>query len=261
MYNEDLEMNIKYKFKNPALLREALTHSSCCNKQAYKGHSSVKTGNSNPADKESHGIDEENFINEFENINNERLEFLGDAVLEAIISEYLFIKNNLDEGNLTKARALIVCEEALNLCAKKLALGKHIYMSSGEEKAGGREKKSILANAVEAIIGAVFVDGGFLEAKKLVLELFKERINDVLEGKVYSDYKSRLQEILQCEDKSGELPHYELIFEKGPDHDKTFHTVVKYKGKEIGHGVGHSKKESEQNAAKEALKLGGTDVF
>ncbi len=223
---ELLEEKLKYKFQNPVYLTEALTHSS------YVGST-----------------------------NNERLEFLGDAVLDIIVSEYIFRKKNLDEGKLTKIRALVVCEESLANVGNSIQLGKFLKMGAGEEKSGGRHKKSIIADAMEAVIGAVFIDADLETARSVVLDLFEKRIQQVIDGKVYSDYKSRLQELVQEKNPAGGLPMYSVEKEDGPDHDKVFHVIVRYAGKTIGRGKGANKKSAEQDAAKNALILGGTDVF
>ncbi|MGB9779266.1 MAG: ribonuclease III [Caldanaerobacter sp.] len=221
-----LEQKINYEFKNKALLLEALTHSSW----AHDGRN--------------------------EKISNERLEFLGDSVLSLIISEYLYKnRKDLEEGALSKYRAEIVCEPSLARCARKIELGSFLRMGRGEEISGGRDRDSILADAMEALLAAVYLDGGLEVARKVTLDLFKEIIDEVLKGIIYRDYKTRLQEVVQSMEV-GKIT-YELIEEIGPDHNKIFVTQVKIGDVVLGKGQGKSKKESEQAAAMEALsKLG-----
>lgn len=268
---KDLEMKLGYRFRDITYLEEALTHSSCGARSALKSNETrvdnILYGNislsvlNNSSELISYPRGFSRRSRSMISSNNERLEFLGDAVLDLVISEHLFRRLVSEEGELTRRRALIVCEESLVICGKKLGIGEYINLSAGEEKSGGRKKKSIIADAVEAVIGAVFIDGGFENARKIVLKLFKYRIEDVLDGKIYSDYKSKLQELLQENKKNGRLLEYRIISEKGPDHDKTFKIGVFYKGEKIGQGTGRTKKEAEQNAAMQALEHGGSDVF
>lgn len=268
---KDLEMKLGYRFRDITYLEEALTHSSCGARSALKSNETrvddILYGNislsvlNNSSELISYPGSFSRRSRSMISSNNERLEFLGDAVLDLVISEHLFRRLVSEEGELTRLRALIVCEESLVICGKKLGIGEYISLSAGEEKSGGRKKKSIIADAVEAVIGAVFIDGGFENARKIVLKLFKYRIEDVLDGKIYSDYKSKLQELLQENKKNGRLLEYRMISEKGPDHDKTFNIGVFYKGEKIGQGTGRTKKEAEQNAAMQALEHGGSDVF
>lgn len=196
------------------------------------------------------------FINE-KNLSNlmnyERLEFLGDAIFDAIISDYLFFNLiNREEGELTKIRAEIVRESSLAKCALTLGIGTFMYLSKGEESSGGRERKSILADVMEAIIGAIYVDGGFLKVKEFVLRQFRGVIEAAISGSLFSDYKTALQEKLQV---NGDIEiSYIIEKETGPDHEKTFYINLKANGEEIGKGIGKSKKEAEQNAAKNALE-------
>ena len=234
MNNAQLEKIIGYRFKNSEYLERALTHSSY-NREKNTKHK-----------------------------DNERLEFLGDAFLDAIISVELFHRMSGDtEGTLTKTRALIVCEKALADAARKIDLGSYLNMGHGEETAGGRGKDSILADGTEAVIGAVFLDGGSEAARRLVLWLFEDTINEAVQGKIFLDYKSVVQEVLQ----SGGTPvsiTYIMDREEGPAHDKTFYVHMECNGKCYGSGSGKSKKEAEQNAAREALdmlKRGGIDVL
>ncbi len=219
----NLEKKIGYKFKDKGLLEKALMHRSYVNEA------------------KNNGIKLE---------SNERLEFLGDAVLEIIVSEHLYlVHQELPEGQLTKLRSNGVCEATLARLAKKINLGSFIYLAKGENIGGGRNKPSILADAFEALVGAIYLDGGYANAKKFVQEYmiykvdFKSSINDD---------KTKLQEILQ---KQGNKKiEYRIINEKGPAHEKEFVSQVLYGDKIIGMGVGKSKKEAEQNAAKEALE-------
>jgi len=225
-----LQKKLKYFFKDVGLLKEALTHSSFANENRYLNISS-----------------------------NERLEFLGDSILNAVISQYLF-KNcpKYSEGDLTKIRASIVCEYSLAKKAKELELNKYILLGKGEQNSGGRNRTSILADAFEALIGAVFVDGGFDNASKFVLDQFSNIISDTLNGLMLKDFKTLLQEYIQ---KSyHEKLRYETISESGPEHDKTFFVRVLLGEKILGNGRGKSKKEAEQEAAKNALCFLGVDV-
>ncbi|ERM92417.1 MAG: Ribonuclease 3 [Caldanaerobacter subterraneus] len=221
-----LEQKINYEFKDKTLLLEALTHSSW----AHEGKN--------------------------EKVSNERLEFLGDSVLSLVISEYLYKnRKDLEEGSLSKYRAEIVCEPSLARCARKIELGSFLRMGKGEEISGGRDRDSILADAMEALLAAVYLDGGLEAVRRVILDLFKEIIDEVLKGIIYRDYKTRLQEVVQSMEV-GKIT-YELVEEIGPDHNKTFVTQVKIGDVVLGIGQGKSKKESEQAAAMEALsKLG-----
>ena len=223
---KEIEEHLGVYFNNPTLLKTALTHSS--------------------------------FANQFKDAEyNERLEFLGDAVLQLCITEYLFNNyKNKSEGELTKIRSLIVCENSLFEIAKKLRLGEYIRMSKGEELTGGRERTSIQADAVEAIIAAVYLDKGIGFVRDFILLHFEDVIKKAINNEIVLDFKTKLQEFLQ---KDGEvLIHYELIKHEGPPHRRKFFTNVVIDGKVMGEGSGYSKKEAEQNAAKEALtKLDG----
>lgn len=219
-----LEDTIFYRFQNLRLVKEALTHSSYAN------------------EKKSNKIK-----------NNERLEFLGDSVLSIVISDYLFRNYpHLPEGELTKVRSKIVCEATLSECARKIKLGNYMMFGRGEELTGGRERTSILADAYEALIAAVYLDAGLEKARKFILEQMGQTIEDAIQGKVFMDYKTRLQEVIQVE-KSNRIK-YELTGEEGPDHCKVFFSSVLLNDKVVGKGKGRSKKESEQEAAKEALR-------
>ncbi|MGL5507790.1 MAG: ribonuclease III [Paraclostridium sp.] len=216
------EKIISYEFKNKQYILEALTHSSYSN---------------------------ENKSYAF----NERLEFLGDSVLGIVISDYLF-KNEteLPEGELTKLRANIVCEESLSEVAKKIELGTHILLGRGEEATGGRDRISILADTFEAVIAAIYLDGGIDNAKKFVLTQMDEIIQDSVKGRIFRDYKTHLQEVIQSQGESNIT--YDLLEEIGPDHNKRFVMQVKLNEEVLGTGEGKSKKEAEQSAAKQALR-------
>ncbi|MGI6777736.1 MAG: ribonuclease III [Acetivibrionales bacterium] len=220
----ELEQIIGYSFNDKNNLILALSHSSFANENKNK---SIKS--------------------------NERLEFLGDAVLNIVISENIF-KNypDLTEGEMTKARANIVCESSLVICANNISIGKYLLLGKGEEVTGGRNRPSILSDAFEALIGAIYIDGGLERAKLFIYRSMENIIEDSISGIIFMDYKTQLQEDVQ---KNGnEKIHYEIIDEKGPDHNKTFVTQVKIGEDVFGIGVGKSKKESEQNAAKVALR-------
>jgi ribonuclease-3 len=185
--------------------------------------------------------------------DNQRLEFLGDAVLELIVSTYLYNRfPGYTEGELTKLRAALVCEPSLVWVAKKLNLGNCLLMGRGEERSGGRERSSILADALEALLGAIYLDQGIKKAENFILPYLESILQDVLEGRATRDYKTELQEILQR--TAPEPLNYTIIDEAGPDHEKIFTAAVIYRGKEIGRGKGHSKKEAEQQAARFALE-------
>ena len=211
---------IGYHFHDEKLLRQALTHSSFANEKHLKKHS-----------------------------DNERLEFLGDAVLEIISSEFLYKEYpDKPEGELTKLRASIVCEPTLALCTKDIALGEYLLLGKGEDQTGGRGRKSILSDALEAVIGAIYLDGGFANAKEFI---HKYILTDIEHKQLFYDSKTILQEIVQA-GYSEEL-NYQLIREEGPDHDKRFVVEARIGEKSIGEGMGHTKKAAEQEAAYQAL--------
>ncbi len=217
------EKLIGYKFNNPYYLERALTHSSY-NREKNTKHQ-----------------------------DNERLEFLGDAYFDAIISAELFrTLQGVTEGKLTKTRALIVCEASLARAARKYNLGSSLMIGHGEEVGGGRDKDSILADAFEAVIGAIYIDGGYEPTEKFVLEAFRETIKEAAEGKLFSDYKSEVQELIQKNGRNLAIT-YKTVKEEGPAHNKTFFVNLIYDGNILGEGKGKSKKEAEQNAAKYAL--------
>ena len=215
----DFEDKIGYHFKNQGLLRQALTHSSYANERHMKKLS-----------------------------DNERLEFLGDAVLEIISSDFLYHNYpDVQEGQLTKLRASIVCEPTLALCTKELDLGDYLYLGRGENQTGGRKRKSILSDALEAVIGAIYLDGGFANAKEFVLKFI---LTDIEHKQLFYDSKTILQEVVQGEH---EQLDYRLVGESGPDHDKSFSVEVWIGEQKISEGSGHTKKAAEQEAAYHAL--------
>ena len=227
MNNGEFVKVIDYTFKNKALLDKALTHSSFCREHA------VETRD-----------------------NNERLEFLGDAFFDAIISVELYKRlEKVDEGKLTKTRALIVCEKSLATVAQKLRIGEYLNMGKGEEHSGGRHRESILADAVEAVIGAIYLDGGYDEAARFVSREFEATVIDALAGKLFTDYKTQVQEALQKRGQKTSIS-YHLDKEEGPGHDKNFYVHLVCNGKTLGSGRGKSKKEAEQNAARATLEGG-----
>lgn len=224
-----LQEKLNYKFKNEDLLINALTHSSYANE--------VRNGVS----------------------SNERLEFLGDSVLSIIVSEYIYKKfGDLPEGELTKIRASLVCEKSLCQFSREMELGQYLRLGKGEEKGGGRERDSILADAFEAVLAAMYLDGGFEVAKKHVLRFIKDELYNHNEAEAFKDYKTALQEIIQRNPE--ESVTYILTNETGPDHDKVFEVEVRLNSNTIGRGKGKNKKQAEQFAAREALQLMGADV-
>lgn len=189
------------------------------------------------------------------NAHNERLEFLGDSVLSLIVSTYIFgFCKNFDEGRLTKLRAQVVCETSLYQCAKKMKLGHYLRMGRGEKASGGQERPSILADAFEAVLGAYYLDQGFHAAQTYLLDILEDVIKDVCSGRLLiGDYKSMLQEYLQ-QGNEVEISYTMLDF-KGPEHDRVFTSGVMVNGRLMGKGQGHTKKEAEQHAAREALLI------
>lgn len=216
----ELEERLGYHFENRALLENALTHSSYANEHKADGLES-----------------------------NERLEFLGDSVLGMVTADYLFRTHpDLPEGDLTRTRAALVCEGSLVEVARALELGRYLKLGKGEDVGGGRERPSIQADAVEAVLAAVFLDGGIAPARKIIqtyiLDAEAERARN-------RDYKTALQELVQRE--SGQVLRYCLVGSFGPDHAKIFTVEVELNGAPVGRGQGHSKKEAEQNAARAAI--------
>lgn len=215
----EFEEVIGYHFNNQGLLRQALTHSSYANERHMKKHS-----------------------------DNERLEFLGDAVLEVTSSEFLYQKYpDYSEGEMTKLRASLVCEPTLAFCTRAIDLGKYLYLGKGEDLTGGRNRKSILSDALEAVIGAIFLDGGFANAKEFVTSFI---LNDLENKQLFYDSKTILQEVVQAAHKE---VVYEIIDETGPEHDKNFIAKAYVEGMFEVTANGHTKKHAEQRAAYEAL--------
>ena len=219
---KDLETAIGYRFKNITLLQNALTHSSYANE---RWHNSL--------------------------MSNERLEFLGDSILGMVVAEYLY-RNFPDrpEGELTRMRADMVCERALAVVADKIGLGQHLLLGHGEEQGGGRKRDSILADAVESVIAASFLDGGMEAAAGFIRQFV---LSDVPVKKLHNaDYKTALQELVQ--QKKNQVLSYALVSETGPDHDKSFCVEVSLNGSVVGVGSGTSKKRAEQMAARDAIE-------
>ena len=213
---EDLQQGLHYTFKNPALLRIALTHTSFANE------SKVAT------------------------THNERLEFLGDSVLSVVVADYLFHQSGRPEGELTRMRASLVSEEALFQFAEEIQLGEYLRLGHGEELGGGRTRPSVVSDAFEAVIAALYLDGGFEVARNFIMPF-------ITEGKTAEeDYKTRLQEGVQQSPDAA--LRYEVVDETGPDHDKKFTVSVWRNGTHLADGIGRSKKAAEQNAAKKALE-------
>ncbi len=213
----ELEGKIQYQFKNRRLLRQAMLHSSFANE---------------------HNIDKKDC--------NERLEFLGDAVLELISSDFLFhAYREKPEGELTKIRASVVCEPTLAFCASEINLGDYLLLGRGEEITGGRHRDSVVSDAMEALIGAIYLDGGFASAKEFVHQFV---LNDLEHKQLFYDSKTILQEIVQANDTEQVL-EYEILKEAGPDHQKVFEVRAMLNGQEIGRGSGRTKKAAEQVAA------------
>jgi len=234
--NMDLEENVRefaektgHEYKNISHLITALTHSSYSNEMKSKGIKSEC---------------------------NERLEFLGDAVLSLITSEYIYLRlRDYKEGELTRIRATVVCEESLFRFAESIDLGAALFLGHGEIISNGRSRKSTLADAFEAVLASVFLDGGLNAAKKFVLNFIEKPINDIVNEGEIKDYKSLLQQIIQ--QNSGEILEYVLVGESGPAHEKIFEVRAMLNNNIVGEGKGRAKKIAEQNAAKEALALFG----
>jgi ribonuclease-3 len=217
-----LEQRIKYKFRNSLLLAEALTHPSL-------GHETQR-----------HHFD------------NQRLEFLGDAVLQLIFTEYLFDQfPSLGEGQLTKIRARIVSREGLRVLAERIDVGKYMMMGRGEESSGGRERASTLSDAFEALIGAMYIDSDFVTVRRIVLTEARELLEDLEVDPPDTNPKGRLQELLQS--ISPISPTYPIVDQSGPEHQKCFVAKIVWNGRELGSGEGRSKKEAETAAARDAL--------
>ena len=220
-------MKLDYAFKDPELLKTALTHSSYSNEHREKG---VR--------------------------NNERLEFLGDSVLGLICTRYIWTHyKNLPEGELTKLRASIVCEKSLYELANKIELGPDLLLGRGEKASGGARLPSVLSDAMEAVIAAVYLDGGIEEAERCIIGFIRDKAQEVVNRPATADYKTALQEIVQKNHE--EVLSYRLKSETGPDHDKCFEVEVLINSNVIATGTGKSKKSAEQAAAREALRLMG----
>ena len=219
---KDLETAIGYRFRNTELLRNALTHSSYANERWHNGL-----------------------------LSNERLEFLGDSVLGMLVAEYLYHNfPNRPEGELTRMRADMVCEQTLAAAANRIGLGSHLLLGHGEEQGGGRNRNSILADAMESVIAACFLDGGMDAALKVVQQFI---LVEVPVTKLHNaDYKTKLQELVQ--QKKNQTLSYRLAGQSGPDHDKQFEVEVSLNGRVVGSGSGSSKKRAEQMAAKSAIE-------
>lgn len=214
-----------YRFRDEELLRNALTHSSYVNEHGgkYRDH-------------------------------NERLEFLGDAFFDAVIAEELYVRlSEREEGVLSRLRAQVVCERSLLRKASEIGLTEYLRIGRGEEKMlRSRRSKAIVADAMEAVLGAVFLDGGYEAVKDVVKRLFGDILEEALSGRLEQDYKSAIHEKMQAD--GPRAMQYRVVREDGPDHDKTFHVVLEAEGIVIGRGTGKSKKQAEQQAAKEALE-------
>ena len=220
-----LEETIGYAFQNPSLLTNALTHSSYANESGRHVQS------------------------------NERLEFLGDAVLSIVVSDHLFRHfTHLPEGELTKIRSSLVCEKSLCGLARKIGLGEHLLLSRGEQNTGGRQRDSILADAFEALLAAIYIDGGMEAADQFVVRFVLPELKEK-KAPPFRDYKTALQEVIQQNPE--ELLEYVLTGSSGPDHDKHFVVEVRINSNVVGRGEGRSKKDAEQSAAHEALKMMG----
>ena len=232
-HNTDLDgfqKIIQYQFNNIGLLKNALTHSSYANEK--------KTGNYK---------------------DNERLEFLGDAVLELTSSEFIYTGNpDMNEGKMTRLRASIVCEPTLAMCARLIHLQEYIMLGKGEDLTGGRTRDSIISDALEALIGAIYLDGGFANAKEFIHRFV---LNDLENKQLFYDSKTILQEVVQAH---GLEVEYELTGEEGPEHDKKFHVIAKAGDLFVVKGTGHTKKAAQQQAAYNALlhlKKNGTQFM
>ena len=219
---KDLETAIGYRFHNIQLLHNALTHSSYANE---RWHNSL--------------------------LSNERLEFLGDSVLGMLVADYLFRTfPNRPEGELTRMRADMVCEHTLATAANRIGLGSHLLLGHGEEQGGGRNRESILADAMESVIAACFLDGGIEAALKIVQQYI---LVEVPVNRLHNlDYKTKLQELVQ--QKKNQVLSYRLVGQSGPDHDKKFEVEVALNGQTVGVGSGSSKKRAEQDAARQAIE-------
>ncbi len=217
---DSLEKKIRYQFRNHELLVQALTHSSYANERRIRKQP-----------------------------DNERLEYLGDAVLELVSSETIYFEHkDMPEGEMSKLRASIVCEQSLAYCARAIQLGNYLFLGKGEQATGGADRDSILSDAMEALIGAVYLDGGFTSAKELIQQFV---LNDLETKKLFYDSKTILQEMIQGKGKGGFM--YKLISESGPDHNKTFVVQAVIDDTLVTEGTGKTKKAAEQEAAYRAI--------
>lgn len=204
----------------------------------------------------SQALTHSSFGNEAQMEHNERLEFLGDAVLELLTSQYLYRHYpDLPEGELTRMRANLVCEKTLAEIARDLGLGDLLLLGRSQLSTGGRDRSSLLADAVEALLGAIYLQGGLAAVEPIYAKLFGEAFSALQRGELWQDYKTRLQEVVQ-KSAPGDALSYQVIDESGPDHNKVFAVTVSWLGRVIGHGEGHSKKAAEQAAARQALDHG-----
>jgi ribonuclease-3 len=220
----ELEKSLDYMFQNKTLLQEALTHKSYSHENPQRAP-----------------------------VCNERLEFLGDSVLGFVVVEYLFLsKNQMSESVMSKTKSYLVQESILSEIARSLSLGRYLMLGKGEETTGGRKKRSLLADAVEAILGAVYLDGGYRKVRKLILKLFNEKIDSVISSGEFHDFKSELQERSQL--LFSTIPEYRLIKQEGKEHDRIFTVAVYVSGEKLSIGCGRNKKQAETIAAREALK-------
>ncbi len=218
----DFQKRIGYPFKDPELLERALTHKSYANENRVPYH-------------------------------NERMEFLGDAVLNLVVSEFLMKTcPDSNEGDLSRFRAAVVSEPALAGISREIGLGTHLLLGKGEEQTGGRNKDSLLADSLEALIASVYLDAGMQAAESFVIRFFEDVIKKTCAFGGTLDHKTELQEL--CQERLKQLPDYRVVSETGPDHQKQFTVELYVKGEVHGRGIGKSKKEAEQKAAKEALK-------
>lgn len=224
----DIQERIGHPFQNPRLLQHALTHRSYANENRLSEH-------------------------------NERLEFLGDAVLNLVVSEYLMRAcPDSSEGVLSRFRSMIVSEPTLAVVGRRIGLGDHLLLGKGEEQTGGRNKDSLLADSLEALIAAVYLDAGKDAASSFIVRFFEEIIRATCSARETVDHKTALQEL--CQERLRVLPDYRVVSETGPDHQKRFEVELYIQGRLSGRGTGKSKKEAEQRAAKEALnKLGSQE--
>lgn len=219
---KELEKKIGYTFRDRELLKKAMTHSSYANEKHLPKYEC-----------------------------NERLEFLGDAVLELTSSEFLFFGNEtMPEGELTKKRASMVCEPSLAMCARDISLGDHLLLGKGEDATGGRKRESVISDAMEALIGAIYIDGGFASAKEFIGKFI---LNDLENKQLFYDSKTILQEIVQADFKAP--VSYRMLGEEGPDHDKSFQAAVFLGDEKLGEGTGRTKKAAEQEAAYQSILM------